>query len=342
MSDAHPQYLLAGDIGGTHSLLELSERRGDSMRSVHEQSYRSQAYPGLDALLDDFLRLPPVSVAAERVHAACFAVAGPVEANATRLSNLPWFIDGASLAARYGISQVVIVNDFAAVGHGIGELGARELTTLQPGAAHPGGTRLAVGAGTGLGVCLMTWQDDRYVVHPSEGGHADFAPTNSTQDASLLSLRQTLGHVSYERVVSGPGLLRIFGFLQESGTGMPSSALLEAMQRQDPSAAISEFAIDRRDVLAGRALDLFVEIYGAFCGSMALTTLARGGVYLAGGIARKIAHKLVDGTFIRTFTDKGRFSELLRGCPVHIVTDRRVGLRGALSLIRRNLIGQTQ
>ncbi len=328
-------YLLAGGIGGTRSLLELFESRDGAIRPVHEESYRSQAFPTFDALLDDFLHVAALRAAAHGIAAACFSVAGRVEANACQLSNLPWRIDGAELGPRYDIPEVVIVNDFAAVGYGIAELGARDMITLQRGVAQPDGTRLAVGAGTGLGVCMLTRDAERYAVHASEAGHIDFAPVTPAQDALLTSLRKTFEHVSYERVVSGPGLLRIFAFLRESGAGTPSQPMREAMQRQDAAAAISQFAINKLDPLAVRTLDLFVEIYGAFAGNMALATLARGGVYIAGGIGRQIAGKLDDGSFMRSFTGKGRFSDFLCRCPVHVVTDRKVGLKGALSLIRR-------
>jgi len=333
----HRPYLLVGDIGGTRSLLELFENRGGDLRAVHEVSYRSGAFPNLEALLDDFLAQEPVKTAAGGIEAACFSVAGPVEGQATVLTNLDWRIDAFELSARYDMPEVVLVNDFAAVGHGIGELGEREVVSLQRAVAQPHGTRLVVGAGTGLGVCLLTWQDGGYAVHPSEGGHTDFAPLNDTQDALLANLRQAFGRVSYERIVSGPGLLCIFSFLQDSGAGLPSKQLLEAMKRQDAAAAISEFAINKLDPLAVRSLDLFVEIYGAFAGNMALATLARGGVYIAGGIARQIAGKLGDGGFVRAFTDKGRFSDFLRHFPVHIVTDPKVALKGALQLIRKTL-----
>jgi glucokinase len=180
----------------------------------------------------------------------------------------------------------------------------------------------------------LTWQDGGYSVHSSEGGQADFAPVDATQDALLASLRNAFGRVAYERVVSGPGLLRIFSFLQDTGAGMPSRQLRDAMQRQDEAAAISEFATDKRDPLAVRALDLFIAVYGAFTGNMALTTLSRGGVYVAGGIARQNVGMLGDGSFVRAFTDKGRFSDLLRRYPVHIVTDPKIGVKGALNFLR--------
>jgi glucokinase len=193
------------------------------------------------------------------------------------------------------------------------------------------GTRLIIGAGTGLGVGVLTWQEDGYAVHPSEAGHSDFAPVDRQQDLLLAHLRRSFGRVSYERVVSGPGLMRIFSFLQEAGDGVPSRQLLDATRkRNDTAELIAEFAISRVDPVAVKALDLFVAVYGAFAGNMALVTLARGGVYIAGGIAPKIAAKLRDGAFMRAFTSKGRFSDLLASMPVHVVKNPQVGLLGAI------------
>ncbi len=315
-------------------LLELFEQRDGKVRSIHEQAYLSANFADFNALLADFLAQPAVVPAAAAIDTACFSVAGPVEGNASTLTNLGWQIDAPEVGARFGIPDVMLVNDFAAIGHGIPGLNEHELLTLQRGVPQPHGTRLVIGAGTGLGICTLTWQEELgdYAVHPSEGGHTDFAPTNATQDALLVALRKAFGQVSYERVVSGPGLLRIFSFLENSGAGVTSRELRAAMQRQEAAAAISEFAINKLDPLAVRALDLFVEIYGAFAGNMALTALARGGVYISGGIARKIANRLADGSFARAFAGQGRFSDMLRRYPLHIVTDRKVGLKGALQL----------
>jgi glucokinase len=323
---------LVGDIGGTRTLLELFVERDGALRSVHEKSYRTGSYTGFDAVLDDFCALAGMAPGA--IETACFSVPGPVEGGVSQLTNLDWRIDAAAVSTRYTIPEVRLLNDFAAIGYGIASLGEHDVVTLQRAVAQPHGTRLVVGAGTGLGVCLLTWQGDSYAVHPSEGGQADFAPVDATQDALLASLRNAFGRVAYERVVSGPGLLRIFSFLQDTGAGMPSRQLRDAMQRQDEAAAIAEFAADKRDQLAVRALELFVAVYGAFAGNMALTTLSRGGVYIAGGIARQNVGKLGDGSFVRAFTDKGRFSDLLRRYPLHIVTDPKIGLKGALNFLR--------
>lgn len=327
-----PSRTLIGDIGGTHTLLELFEARDGGLQSVYERDFRSAAYPGFDALLDDFFA--QWGSTAGDLDAACFSVAGPVEGGVSALTNLDWRIDAAALGARYRIPEVRILNDFAAVGHGVASLGEHDVLTLQRGVPQPRGTRLVLGAGTGLGVCVLHWQGGGYAVHASEAGHTDFAPLDAAQDALLAGLRSAFGRVSYERVVSGPGLLRIFSHLQDAGAGMPSRALRDAMQTQDEAAAISAFAADRRDPLAVRALDLFIAVYGAFAGNMALTTLSRGGVYVAGGIARQIATTLADGSFVRAFTGKGRFEDLLRRYPVHIVTDPKIGIKGALNYLR--------
>ncbi|MBI3935405.1 MAG: glucokinase, partial [Betaproteobacteria bacterium] len=246
-----------------------------------------------------------------------------------------WRLSAASIAGAFGFGKVRLINDFEAAGLGIASLTAEDLATLQTGTPVPRGMRLVLGAGTGLGVAVLAWHGDGYVVHPSEGGHTDFAPLDETQDALLQYLRRSFGRVSYERAVSGPGLMRLFSLLEESGAGVPSKPLLEAIQRQDPAEAIAEFAASRLDPLAVHALDLFVAIYGAFAGNMALTVLARGGVYIAGGIAPKIVTRLQEGGFMRAFTDKGRFSALLATVPVHVVMNPKVGLFGALAAAQR-------
>jgi glucokinase len=327
------RYLLVGDLGGTHCALALYERRDGQIHPLHEHEYASANFANCEALLDDFLSAAPAASAREQMAAMCLSVAGPVEANATVMTNLGWHVGGDALSARYAVPRVCIVNDFAAVGHGIARLRGADLVELQRGRPQLPGVQLVVGAGTGLGMCILVPGARRPAVLSSEGGHADFAPANALQDALLVHLREAWGQVSYERLVSGSGLLRIFDFLCNHLGETASTELAEAMRHGDPPAAISAFAVREADPLAVRALDLFIEIYGAFAGTMALATLACGGVYLGGGIARKLAAKLTDGIFVRAFADKGRYSELLRGYPVYAIADRSVALKGALSLI---------
>lgn len=325
------RYLLAADVGGTKAALALATAGGARPQIVAQHIYACREFDGLQPIVADFLQQQPVAGHRGAIAAACLSVAGPVAANATTLTNLGWKVSGNTLAAELRLPEVRLVNDFEAAGLGISRIAANELETLQEGSPVARAARLVIGAGSGLGVGLLTWQDDGYAVHPSEAGHADFAPVDELQDKLLVHLRRTYGRVSYERVVSGPGLMRIFSFLQETGVGVPSKQLSDADKtRQDTAELIAEFAVAKLDPLAARALELFVAIYGAFAGNMALAMLAHGGVYIAGGIAPKIAPKLKDGTFMRAFTGKGRFSELLATMPVHVVMNPLVGLYGAL------------
>jgi len=336
------RYLLAADVGGTKVALALAAAGGTRQEIVAHRVYACQEFDGLQPIIVDFLQQPPVAGHRAAIAAACFSVAGPVTANSATLTNLDWKIAGNALAAELRLPEVRLMNDFAAAGLGITRLAANELETLQAGSPVAQAARLIIGAGTGLGVGLLTWQDNGYAVHPSEAGHADFAPVDELQDKLMLHLRRSYGRVSYERVVSGPGLMRIFSFLQETGAGLPSRQLRDADKtRRDTAELISEFALAKLDPLAVRALDLFVAVYGAFAGNMALATLARGGVYIAGGIAPKIAPKLKEGAFIRAFNNKGRFSEVLATMPVQVVMNPQVGLYGAL-LEAARLCGETK
>ena len=325
------RYLLAADVGGTKAALALAAAGGARPKIVAQRLYACHEFDGLQTIVTDFLQQQPVARHRGAIAAACFSVAGPVAGNSATLTNLGWKISGNTLAAELRLPEVRLMNDFEAAGLGIPRLAPSELETLQEGSPVAQATRLIIGAGSGLGVGLLTWQDDGYAVHPSEAGHADFAPVDELQDKLLLHLRRTYGRVSYERVVSGPGLMRIFSFLQATGAGIPSKQLRDAdKSRKDTAELIAEFALAKLDPLAVRALDVFVAVYGAFAGGLALATLARGGVYIAGGIAPKIALKLKEGGFVRAFTNKGRFSELLATIPVHVIMNPDVGLYGAL------------
>ncbi|MGW8183445.1 MAG: glucokinase [Burkholderiales bacterium] len=332
------RYLLAADVGGTRATIALASE-GRPWPAVAVQSvYESQRFDSLKAVIETFLARPDVAPHRKGVQAACFSVAGPVAMNSVTLTNLGWKVRGDALAAELGVPEIRLLNDFAAAGLGIPRLAPGELEALQTGHPVAGGTRLILGAGTGLGTGFLTAHGDGYVAHSSEAGHADFAPVDELQDKLLVYLRRVFGRVSYERVVSGPGLMRIFSFLQESGAGVPSKQLQEAARNNaDTAGVIGEFGLAKRDPLAARALDIFASAYGAFAGNMALATLARGGVYLAGGIAPKLAGKLKDGTFMRAFTRKGRFAELLSSMPVHIIMNPMVGLLGAAAEAQRML-----
>ncbi len=332
------RYVLAADVGGTRTTVALALEGKPWPGVATETVYESQRFESLKTIIEDFLARPDVAPHRNGVLAACLSVAGPVAMNSVTLTNLGWKVRGDALAAELGVPEVRLLNDFAAAGMGIPRLAPTELETLQEGYPVARGTRLVIGAGTGLGTGFLTAHGEGYVAHASEAGHIDFAPLDELQDRLLVYLRRTFGRVSYERVVSGPGLMRIFSFLQESGAGIPSKQLQEAARNNaDTAGVIGEFGLAKRDPLAVRALDVFASAYGAFAGNMALATLARGGVYLAGGIAPKLATKLKDGTFTRAFTGKGRFADLLSTIPVSIIMNPRVGLLGAATEAQRML-----
>ena len=323
--------VLGADVGGTHTKIALARVDNGGPQFIWQARYSSRDYATLEAVVGTFLAERDVRPHAACIVSACFAVAGPVELGRAQLTNLTWRIDEAQLGRHFGFARVCVLNDFAAAGLGIELLEEKDLLTLQPGVPVERAQRVVLGAGTGLGVGILSWADGRYKVHASEAGHCDFAPVDPLQDDLLAHLRRVLGRVSYERVVSGPGLPRILDFLTGTGAGAPGAALVEALALRDPAEVISEFALGTQDPLAERALDLFVSAYGAFAGNMALVALARGGVFVAGGIAPKIATKLADGTFMRAFTAKGRFQELLETIPVKVVMNEHVGLYGALA-----------
>lgn len=328
-----PLRVLAGDIGGTKTLLQLAEFAPGATRPqrvLREACYASGAYADLNPLLDDFLR-----DATQPLHGACFAVAGPVQGDAgrqtARLTNLPWQLDSQRLAADLGLPATRLINDFQAVGYGIEALDAGELLTLHARPAHTQAPRVVLGAGTGLGVALLMPCNGRYEVFPTEAGHMDFGGGDALQDGLLDFLRKTYGHVSWERVVSGAGLVNIYRYLLAREHAEDSAALLQAA---DPAAAIAAAQAPH----AAAALALFVRLYGAIAGNLALACLARGGVYLAGGIAAKILPHLQQGSFAHSYCDKGRMRAVVENIPVHVVTNPQVGLLGAHLVAAREVV----
>lgn len=324
-------FILAADIGGTQSRFAIVEQGPAGLRFLVGKTYASRDHDGLDTLLERFLAVPDAAAARDRLAATCIAVAGPVSERRATLTNLGWQVDADALAAGFQLRAVQLINDFHAAGLGVTTLGDSSLATLQAAEAEERGTAVIIGAGTGLGVGILAWDGRQYRVMPSEAGHADFAAADELQDRLMLYMRRNFSRATWERVLSGPGLMRVFSFLQDSGLGVPSRQLLEATKRPgiDQAQVIAEHALAKLDPLAVRALDLFIAAYGSFAGNMALTTLSRGGVYIAGGIAPRILPRLKDGGFMRAFHTKGAFSGLLSGIPVRVVLDAQVGLRGA-------------
>ncbi len=303
--------VLAGDIGGTHARLALVETEGPP-RILVEETYSSRDAPGLAPLVERFL-----AGKSPRPTRACFAVAGPVVGGEARATNLAWVVNATALSGRLGIRDLWLINDFEAAGYGVLLLDGPDLAPLQQGIPVARGPIGVIGAGTGLGEGFMLWEGDRYRAHPSEGGHVTFAAETPRQAELGAFLAQRHGHVSYERVLSGPGLSAVYEFL--SG-------------RVEEPAAVSERGLAGSDPHAVEALDLFAAVYGAQAGNLALTLLATGGVYLCGGIAPRLIAKLEDGTFINAFNRKGRLTSVLERIPVRVVMNPDVGLLGAAAV----------
>lgn len=322
--------VLAGDIGGTKSLLAVVEVDRSSSRVLYEERFDSSRYDGLGPIVREFCARADADP--ER---ACFGVPGPVVDEECRTPNLPWTINAHRLAQEIGIARTRLINDFEAIGYGLGQLDPGDLATLQEGRSAPHGPRALLGGGTGLGEALLLWEGDGYRVHSSEGGHADFAPRDVLQWGLLEFLHGQYKHVSYERVLSGPGLLNIYRYLVKRGLALEVSEVQAEMARGDPAAVISRHALAGTDAACAKALNIFISVYGAEAGNLALKVLATGGVYLAGGIAPRILDKLQSGTFILAFRQKGRLSAMLANIPVHVILNPRVGLLGAAAVAAR-------
>jgi len=323
-----PRLTLAADVGGTKTLLQLRRRDEAAPELGHpvaEQRYASAAFTTLEAMVQHFLDESGQGVP----QSACFAVAGPVQSQGNeqqaRLTNLPWRLDSRQLGTVLGVPRITLLNDFQAIGYSLDVLGNEALAPLNAVSGRASGPRLIVGAGTGLGVCLV-FDDGRHPISfPSEGGHLAFAPRDAEQIALLEFLLQEHPRVSYERLLSGQGLLNLYRFLHQ-GQSRPDDPLLMA---DDPAAAIGEQGVAQPRSPAGEAVALFARLYGAFSGDMALACLPTGGVYIAGGIAPKLLPRLQEGGFMQAFTDKGRMSELMSTLPVQVITNPQSGLLGA-------------
>lgn len=316
--------ILAGDVGGTSTRLAFFDVSRGQLQRLVEKTYHSRDYATLDDIVGDFLASQQT-----KPEAAAIGIAGPVHEGVVRATNLPWLVEVKRLAARIGISKVVIINDLEANGYGIATLGADDFAILQPGAPDAKGNAIVVSPGTGLGESVLYWDGSQYWPLPSEGGHASFAPQTDLEDELLKHLRAQFGHVSWERLVSGPGIFNIYKFLRDTGRESEPAWLAQQLKGQDPAAVISKAALERKSPLCERTLDLFAALLASECGNMALKVLAIGGIYLGGGIPPKILPKLKEPAFIEAFKDKGRFGPLLETFPVRVILNEYTALRGA-------------
>jgi len=328
--------IIAVDLGGTKTLLRAAETatHGQS-RSIKDARFASGDYASFNDILREFMGDLPGSVSS-----LCIAVAGPVSQTESgyqaHVTNLPWRMDSQQLAAEFSIQQVKLINDFQAIGYAIDMLPESDFDTLQQGAQSAKSARAVLGAGTGLGQASLIWSGDHYEVQASEGGHVDFAPCDALQIELLQYLLQQYPHVSYERVVSGQGLVTIFNFLVQRDASQSAQAEREEiMQAPDPAAAISQSALEGKSTLARQSVELFANIYAAQAGNFALSILALNGVYLAGGILPKILPLIDRENFVQTFNAKGRMSQLTQKMPLRIILNTEIGLIGATAVAAR-------
>jgi len=320
--------MLAADVGGTNVRFQLANKIDGKVEVIISKWYSSTIYDSFESALRTFIDEFDHPV---RIDSACLAVAGPVAQSQAKITNLPWLIDAATLRDQFSIDRIQLVNDFQGVAYGIAHLHDDELVTLQAGEVDDEGAVAVIGAGTGLGHALILKQDTAINVLSSEAGHMDFSPRTTLEQQLYEYIRQQAGRVSCESVISGPGLVRIYNFLRESGAAPERDAVASTMKAADPAVAISDNA-RQGDPLATRALDLFMACYGAHCGNMALAWLPRGGVYLAGSIASGNIQAISRGPFLQAFLDKAPMHSVLGTLPVYVVMCDDTGLRGALHL----------
>ncbi len=316
--------VLAGDIGGTNARLALYDVAGARCAPEVMQTYPSREYDSLEEIVRRFIDAHRIATSR-----ACFGVPGPVKGGRAQTTNLPWVVEAAKLSADTGLKRVDILNDLEAQAYGIATLDPEDLVELNPGDPSAVGNRALIAAGTGLGQAGLYWDGEEHRPFACEGGHTTFAPRGDLQLALSDHLADRYGHVSWERVVSGPGLVNIYGFLVEFRGAETPGWLAEQLVGDDPAAAISKAALEGRSEICREALDLFVELYGAEAGNLALKIMATGGLYLGGGIAPEIVEPLREGRFLTAFSAKGRMRPLLEAMPVRLILNEQTALLGA-------------
>jgi glucokinase len=320
--------ILAGDIGGTNARLAYFQPQNGNLQLISERVFPSREYSELGEIVSKFLE-----GSATRPEVACFGIAGPVHNGRVETSNLPWIVEQSRLAKQIKLPVTLLINDLEANAWGIGGLTPQDLIVLNRVAPSSGnqkaGNQAVIAPGTGLGEAGLFWDGKRHQVFACEGGHADFAPQGDLQIELLRFLAGRYEHVSYERVLSGPGLVNVYEFLSEKGGGDEPAGFANELAHEDPAAAISRAALNGTNQRAEQALDLWISVYGAEAGNLALKTMATGGIFLSGGISPKILPKLTGPLFMRAFLNKGRLRPLLESIEVQIITNDKTGLLGA-------------
>ena len=318
--------ILAGDLGGTKTVLALYHEVSGRVETIREEIFKSQDFPQFEQVLKRFLE----GSGQLQIRAMCIGVPGPVIDGRCKTTNLPWHLDEQQLAKAFGVKTVRLLNDLQAAAYGMLFLPASEMVALNQGnTLETKGNIAVIAAGTGLGEAFLYWDGRNYFPVASEGGHVDYAPQGDREIELFRFLRSEFGHVSYERILSGPGLFNIYRFLRDTGIFPEPAWLREKLQGGDPGVTITQIGLARGHELCIETLDLFASIYGSEAGNLALKVLAVGGVYIGGGIAPKILDKLKEGAFMRAFSNKGRYTDLLMQIPVRVALNSRAALIGA-------------
>ncbi len=316
--------ILAGDIGGTHTRLALFDNQSE-LKMGAQETFSSGDFPDLLPIVQKFLQMHSASV-----EKACFGIAGPIHNGKCQATNLPWVVDGDKLAQVLKLEHVQLLNDLEANAWGLRVLKPEDFLLLQAGDPKQKGNAALISAGTGLGEAGLYWDGKEHRPFACEGGHADFSPRNALEIELLLYLKKIYdSHVSFERVLSGPGLRHLYEFLIETRREMQSPEIKAEMKKRDPSFVVSEWGCQNRDQGCARAVEWFISIYGAEAGNLALKMLARGGLYIGGGIAPRMLEVFKQGGFLKAFKDKGRFDVLLEAIPVRIILNDLTALLGA-------------
>lgn len=318
---------LAGDIGGTKTHLAIFKKDGDQTVCIKEKKFPSQKYVNLRSIVKEFLT-------GEVIKKACFGIAGPVRNGKSHATNLPWIIDTEVLSTTLTIETVCLINDLEANAYGVRELSKEDLFVLNEGRPDSCGNQAIVSAGTGLGEAGIFFDGKHYYPFACEGGHSDFAPRSSVEDELLIYLRKKFEHVSYERILSGPGLYNLYEFVVETKKRGEDRAVFKEITSGDTPKLITEKGMSKESEACAYTLELFVSIYGAEAGNMALKMLAFGGVFIGGGIAPKILDVIKQGSFLASFKAKGRFSDLLQSIPIHVILNDNTALLGAMVYAR--------
>jgi glucokinase len=324
------QLLLAGDIGGTKTILALFSPEKGPMEPLLEVSYPSNDYPGLDTIITDFFSQADASAAT-----ACFGVAGPVRDGRAVITNLPWQPDTKMLQSSHGFSQTTLINDLVATGYAIPHLLPPDVYIINEGINTADGGIGIIAPGTGLGEAMFTWEGSRYIPVPSEGGHTDFAPTSGTELKLMAFLSKRYGHVSFDRICSGRGLPGIYDFIKAHYQLEEPDWLTEELETaEDRTPVIVNAALhdSKQCTICSKTMQMFVSVLGAEAGNLALNGLTTGGMYIGGGIPPRILPFLQEETFMKSFVNKGRMSYLLNDIPVKVILNPKAALIGAASL----------